>query len=120
MAKGLTGVSEMKRTLERLAAQAQQNARKAAQSEMGQILETAKARTPVATGQLRDSGRVVPADTDDTAIRVGITFDAPHAVYVHEDLDAEHATGQAKFLESALNEAAPTLARRIAAHIKLK
>ena len=38
---------------------------------------------------------------------------APYAVFVHEDLSARHATGAAKFYESALLEAIPTLEGRL-------
>jgi len=42
---------------------------------------------------------------------------AAYAVYVHEDLDAHHPVGQAKFLESTLTESAPHMPARVAANI---
>lgn len=45
---------------------------------------------------------------------------APYAVYVHEDLDAFHATGQAKFIESVILESRPHMAARVAKRIQLR
>ena len=44
---------------------------------------------------------------------------ASYAIYVHEDLDAWHDVGQAKFLESTINESKPFMARRVGKRIKL-
>jgi hypothetical protein len=38
---------------------------------------------------------------------------ADYAIQVHEDLEAHHNEGQAKFLESTLKEAAPYMADRV-------
>lgn len=40
----------------------------------------------------------------ETPIAFGITFTAPYAMRIHEDLEMEHANGQAKFLEQPLRE----------------
>lgn len=44
---------------------------------------------------------------------------APYALYVHEDLEAFHKTGQAKYIESVLLESRPYLAARVAARVEL-
>jgi hypothetical protein len=80
----------------------------------------AKERTPVDTGALRASGHVEGPDHQGRAISVDLNYggpSAPYAVYVHEDLEAHHPVGQAKFLESTLLESAPHLPRRIAARV---
>lgn len=69
-------------------------------------------RVPVDTGELKASGRVVRPRGDD--LNVEIVYDAPHAAVVHEDLEAVHPDGQAKFLESTLLESAPRMAGQIA------
>lgn len=77
----------------------------------------AKQRTPVKTGNLRASGIVLGPDEDGT---VTLQFGgpaAPYAVYVHENLDAFHKVGQAKFLESVVLESAPNMAERLAERI---
>lgn len=44
---------------------------------------------------------------------------ADYAIYVHEDLDADHEVGQAKFIEGPLLQSAPFMSKRIAARIDL-
>jgi len=67
----------------------------------------AKKRTPVDTGALRASGHVQgPEEIGDTMI-VKLVFGGPSADYamdVHENLDAYHRVGQAKYLESVILE----------------
>ena len=83
----------------------------------------AKRRTPVDTGTLRASGFVEPPQMGfgkDITVTLGFGGAAAgYAVYVHEDLEAFHTVGQAKFLESTLLESAPFLAARIARRIDL-
>ncbi len=43
--------------------------------------------------------------------------EAAYAIIVHEDLEAVHATGQAKFLESVISESRSSMGARIAARI---
>lgn len=82
----------------------------------------AKKRTPVDTGALRASGYVDgPAyDVDgDIVVRYGFGGpSAPYALQVHEDLEAFHKVGQAKFLESVLRESGPHMAQRVAERIR--
>lgn len=77
----------------------------------------AKRRTPVDTGALRDSGFVEPAEEDFGGVSVRLGFggaSAPYAIYVHENLEAIHPVGEAKFLESTILESAPYLPARVA------
>lgn len=86
-------------------------------------LREAKKRTPVATGALRKSGKVSKPKISGKTVTVDISFGgetAPYAVYVHEDLEAFHPIGQAKFLESVIEESRPHMAKRIAKRIELK
>lgn len=80
-------------------------------------------RTPVKTGALRDSHEVQAAEMNGRDVEVTIAVggpQAPYAVYVHENLEAHHDIGQAKFLESTLRESAPFMAARLAARMKLE
>lgn len=93
----------------------------------------AKRRTPVwnperplprghTPGSLRASGFVHDPKREGRRIYVELTFgneSVDYAVYVHEDLDAFHATGQPKFLERTLNESAPNMAERLGRRLKL-
>jgi hypothetical protein len=74
------------------------------------ILLTAQDRTPVDTGALVQSGRLTEVDSSTVAVSFGDDTTAAYDVIQHEDLDLNHPNGgQAKFLESAVND------RRVAA-----
>lgn len=80
-------------------------------------------RTPVESGALRASHEVTKPKIDGRDISVTIKVGgpaAPYALYVHENLEADHPVGQAKFLESTLNESKPYLPARIAKRIDLQ
>jgi hypothetical protein len=79
-------------------------------------------RTPVNTGALRGSHETSRPAQDGGNVSVTITVGgpaAPYAVPVHENLDAHHPVGQAKFLESVIMESRPHMAERIARRIDL-
>jgi hypothetical protein len=65
-----------------------------------QIQRVAQKRTPVDTGNLKASAYT--RKYNEEAIEIGFT--AAYAVYVHENLEAHHPVGQAKFLESAVTD----------------
>jgi hypothetical protein len=70
-----------------------------------EIMTRAKELCPVDTGALRASGHVQAPVDDAGGVSVELGFGgpaAPYAVYVHENLDAHHTVGQAKFLEDPL------------------
>jgi hypothetical protein len=79
-------------------------------------------RTPVDKGPLRASHTVeTKRRGSDISATIGVGGpSAPYAVYVHEDEDAFHKVGQAKFLESTILESRPYMALRIATRIKAK
>lgn len=94
----------------------------------------AKRRTPVSPvpapkgvvpGTLRASGMVHEPERRGRSIKTTLSFGGPgsgaedYAVIQHENLDFEHTTGQAKYLESVLNESAPYMAQRLARRLKL-
>ena len=81
-----------------------------------------KRRTPVDQGPLRASvhqdGPVRNGRTVTTRIVAGGPS-APYAVYVHEDLDAVHKVGQAKYIESVIKESRAYIGARVARRIEL-
>ncbi len=100
----------------------------------GQIEMTeAKRRTPVDVnytggrkpphpGQLRASGYVHPPEQEGKNIFVILSFGGgavDYAVWVHEILENYHPVGQAKYLESVLNESAPNMVNRLGERLKL-
>lgn len=81
-----------------------------------------KRQTPVDTGALRGTGHVEPPRYAGRDISVALGFGgpaAPYATRVHEDLEAFHAVGNAKFVERPLMESAPHLPERIGRRLNL-
>jgi hypothetical protein len=77
-----------------------------------------KKRTPVETGELKDSGFEGEPVVHGDIIEAVMGFTAPHAFVVHEDLEAFHAIGEAKYMESVLNESGPHFLNRVVEDIK--
>lgn len=81
-----------------------------------------KRRVPVDTGVLRASGHVQEPVRSGKSVSVMLAYGGAaeqYAVIVHEDLEAFHKIGQAKYLESVLKESAPHMKKRVAARINL-
>jgi hypothetical protein len=73
-------------------------------------------RVPVDTGLLRASGYVAEPEAHGSILSVELGYGgaaSDYAVIVHEDLDAIHPHGEAKYLEGPLVESEPYLAARI-------
>ncbi len=69
----------------------------------GLIIEAeAKRNTPVLTGNLKGSGSTRKSPEEPKTIEV--VFTAAYAIYVHENLEAHHSNGTAKFLENAARD----------------
>lgn len=78
-------------------------------------------RIPPHPGQLRASGTVHPPETDGKRTTVVLSFGGgavDYAIYVHEIIENFHPVGQAKYLESTLNESRPYMAQRLAERLK--
>lgn len=58
------------------------------------------------TNQLQS---LIAKATDDQDVDVVVGYEAAYAVYVHEDLEAHHEVGQAKYLEQPAREYQPEL-----------
>lgn len=81
------------------------------------IMTEAKRLTPVKTGALRNSGHVVA----ESETRVVLAFGgaaASYAVIVHENLQARHPLGQAKYLEQPMLSAISGMDARLAADVR--
>ncbi len=85
-------------------------------TEMEEMLTQSKRDTPVATGNLKNSGylemRVAKA-----GVKIEVGHRADYAVPVHENLAIVHENGKAKFLEDALNAASDGYDERVAMHV---
>ena len=118
----LTGAQQIVARLQRIAARVPNVVERALKEELEIERTESMRRTPVDTGALRASHRVTTESSGrdiSGTIAVGGPA-APYAVEVHENLHALHTVGQAKFLESTIDEARPHLARRIATRIDLE
>lgn len=141
----IKGLDKVNKSLQQLAAKYGAAVGPALYAEAEIEMTEAKRRTPVLTGVLRASGHVeAPSEgrtsltafdvktriatfgastlrRSDSVTSVRMAFGGPAAGYalaVHENLEALHHVGQAKFLESTLLEVAQYLAARVAARIK--
>jgi hypothetical protein len=78
----------------------------------------AKRLTPVEFGTLRDSGVVDEPEWQGNTLSMELGFGGAaedYALYVHEDMEAFHKHGQAKFLEIPLNQSEPYFEDRVGA-----
>jgi hypothetical protein len=82
-------------------------------------IEESKRRVPVDTGALKKSAYVGAPVQSGTKTSIELGYDMPYAIYVHEDLEAFHPVGEAKYLESVLNESARHMKDRLAARLHL-
>ena len=90
------------------------------------------ARTPIDTGALRESIRVLEPVKDIRSYSVTIIAGGDninpktlkstreYALIVHEDPDAYHPIGQWKYIEQTLRESAPFMFKRVANRIELR
>ena len=97
-----------------------------------ETMTEAKRLTPVDEGVLRASGHVRPPVTEGETVTVTMGFGGPagsgegqtrdvgYAVYVHEDLNAHHTVGQAKFLEVPINRVRSAFGRLVAEKIRAR
>lgn len=77
--------------------------------------------TPIEYGALRGSHEVIGPESDGRDIEVQVTVGGPsadYAVYVHENLEAHHPVGEAKFLEDAVARRQNGLLQRLADTLK--
>jgi hypothetical protein len=79
------------------------------------VIGHAQQLTPVDKGTLQGSGTTEPAESAEGGLTKLIGFNTEYAAAVHENLEANHKVGQAKFLEAAMTEDAPKMAPYVAA-----
>jgi hypothetical protein len=118
----ITGLQQLESRLARLAIRIPQEVGRALYEVAQEEATESRRRTPVDTSALKNSHAVSRPLFLGRTISVTISVggpSAPYAVYVHENLDAFHPVGQAKFLESTILESKPYLAQRIARRVSL-
>lgn len=119
------GAVAMQKRFHRIASEFPVEAESAVKAVMTIAMEESQRRTPVDTGDLRASHRLVTSVRGKSIyadIHVGGQTTGKlinYAVYVHENPDAHHPVGQYKFLESTLTEYAKTITREVARRFSL-
>lgn len=76
------------------------------------IMLASQRQVPVDTGNLKNSKSVEVKETRDGA-NITLAYRAEYATFVHEDLDANHVVGNAKFLENPVKAAVPGFGARV-------
>lgn len=117
----MKGAAEMAAMIRQAAHQFPDAVAKALYQEAQIEMTESKRRVPVDTGTLRASGFVSEPEHPGTQVSVTLSYGGEaeqYAVIVHEDLEAYHLVGQAKYLESVLKESAPYMAERLARRIE--
>jgi hypothetical protein len=113
----LRGVAEMDANMRRIAA-AVEGAKGGALYRRAEAISTASdPLVPVDYGILKNSRFVDKPQQDGNTVSVRLGYGgaaAPYAAIVHEDMEAHHDVGQAKYLEEPFLEATATLKRDLA------
>lgn len=95
----ITGLKQLHKNLKKEFAAIEKNTQRGLLKAAHRVVARSKELTPVDTGSLRSNQFASPTEKG-----AKIEVKQNYAIYVHEDLAAHHPTGQAKFLETALNE----------------
>jgi hypothetical protein len=116
--KGTKGLAQ---ALDRYGRKAKRALKAALFQEAEGIMTQAKQIVPVRDGFLKGSGHVRLPQEQSGGVSIELGFGgpaAPYAVIVHEDLNAFHKVGQAKYLEEPVNQAKPGMSGRIARDVR--
>lgn len=122
-AGGLRGKREMEETVKKISRVTPKRIGAALKRVLNVEKREVVARTPKDSGKLASTVRVTDPFTDGD--RIGCEMLAgdettDYALIVHEDLEAYHDTGQAKFMESVLNEVGPHMNQRVARELRIE
>lgn len=111
----ITGLEEIEKNLSAQLARIEELSVKGIRKAAGEIVNRSKELTPVDTGDLKNAQFSVPVDG---GARIDVRQN--YALYVHEDLEAHHNVGQAKFLETAIIEKADRIIELAEEEAKIK
>jgi hypothetical protein len=118
----ITGLDKLRGALKKLEKSFPEEVGRALYREALEVERVSRSRTPVRFGVLKASHVTAEPKRDRGGLTVTISVGGPaagYAIYVHENLEAHHHVGQAKFLESALKDASAGLADRVARRVDL-
>jgi hypothetical protein len=111
-----TGVDEFTRFLKETPGLVAKDVKAALYQEGENAMGVSKQRTPVDVGNLKASGHVKLPEVKKGGVTVTLAYGTDYAIYVHE-IPARHASGQSKFLESAIKDNAKGMPGRLRSRI---
>jgi hypothetical protein len=117
-----TGTEDMRGKIRGYAKEFPDRAGAALRKETEVIATQARKLTPVDTGNLRATVHAEGPERNGDVISCSVEAGSAaedYAFIVHEDMDAKHRVGQAKYIEHPLNEASGDILNRVAARLKL-
>lgn len=114
----ITGLTEVEANINRLIRNNWTDAKKGLLKEANIILNQSIRQTPCEFGDLRRSGTVEETKDTKREYEVTIGFNESYAAAVHENLNAHHDIGNAKYLEDPLMARVDDIPKNIAKRIK--
>ncbi len=113
------GNDEFKKNLAKATASMREGAVTAVKLSVALIKTESQKKTPVDLGNLK-AGHYGRTHRKAKSVVGEVGAVAEYAIYVHEDLEAHHPTGEAKFLERAIDESRPKIRDILKKFIKFK
>lgn len=114
----ITGLEQVEMNINRLIRDNWTDAKKGLREEANIILNNAVRQTPREFGDLRRSGTVEETKDTKREYEATIGFNESYAAAVHENLNAHHDIGKAKYLEDPLMARVDDIPKNIARRIK--
>lgn len=118
----ITGMSELRSQLRGAGPKLLRQAGTATKQELEIEKREMQRRCPYKTGRMAKTHKVSDPEFTARTVKVSITAggpEAPYTVYVHENLEAHHPHGEAKWMERVIMESKPYLVDRIGRRIDL-
>lgn len=113
----MKGLNEIKANLAKVEARVAAATERGQQKAADHLLAASQPLVPVGeTGELKASGYATTKGRGLNAVAT-VGYSADYALKVHEDLEARHDDGQAKFLEQPAREEAPRMLAIVAAEL---
>lgn len=114
----VTGLEQVEANIQRIIKENWKDAKKALIQEGNIILNDSVKQTPVEFGDLRRSGTVEEVKDTKKEYEIAIGFNTTYAAAVHENLNAHHDVGTAKYLEDPLMARIDDILKNVAKRVK--
>lgn len=114
----VTGEARVNANIQRILRENWKDAKKAFRQEAEIIISDAVKQAPVEFGDLRRSKSVETAKDTKKELELILGFNATYAAAVHENLNAHHTVGKAKYLEDPLMARIDDIPKNVAKRVK--